>query len=112
MKDEFDRFYESEKRKKDFEKYYVVNKYAKQKKRRRNFAIDRSHHYDKILEEAGESKSRGRAKTLGLVLVLAAMVFLVFQVQRRMETMGKEFADAGARRESEDGAQKNKKKKK
>lgn len=89
----------------------MVNKYAKQKKRRRNFSIDRSHHYDKILEEAGERKSRNIAKKLGLILVLAAIVFLSFQVKQRMDSTGKEFAEAAGRRESED-AQKAKKKRK
>lgn len=73
----------------------MLNKYAKQKKRRRNFSIDRSHHYEKILEESAERKSSGTIKKLALVLMLSALVFLGFQVKQRMESQAKGFADLG-----------------
>lgn len=90
----------------------MLNKYAKQKKRRRNFSIDRSHHYEKILEESAERKSSGFLKKAGLVLLLSAIVFLSFQVRQRMETHGKGYIDVGNDDKDEPAAKEKAKKKK
>lgn len=111
IKEEFDRSYELEKKKKDFEKYYVLNKYAKQKKRRRNFSIDRSHHYEKILEEAAERKSSGFSKKVLLIGLLSAIIFMSIQVHQRMSENSKGFEDVGGREEKEEQGQKGKRRK-
>lgn len=71
----------------------MLNKYAKQKKRRRNFSIDRRHHYEKILEEETERKGSGLLKKLFLIGALTGVVFLCIMIWHRMETQGKEFAE-------------------
>lgn len=63
----------------------MLNKYAKQKKRRRNFSIDRRHHYDKILDETNEKKGSGWMKQIALVGFLSAMIFLAFQVKNKIK---------------------------
>lgn len=111
IKEEFERGYELEKKKKEFEKYYVLNKYAKQKKRRRNFSIDRSHHYEKILEEAGERKSSGFFKKILLIGMLSAIIFMSIQVHMRMTENAKGFEDVGGKDEKDEQGQKGKRRK-
>lgn len=89
----------------------MLNKYAKQKKRRRNFSIDRSHHYEKILEEAAERKSSGFVKKLMLVGLLSTLIFLSFQVKQRLEDKDKGFLELKGDDKDEAG-QKDKGKKK
>lgn len=81
IKADFEKVYEGERKKKEFDKYYMLNKYAKQKKRRRNFSIDRTHHYDKILDEATIKKNSGFFKIVIMVSVLCALVYLGFKVR-------------------------------
>ena len=92
IKHEFDQIYENEKKKKEFDKYYVLNKYAKQKKRKRNFSIDRSHHYDIILDEDVEKKGSGYLKPFLLVLFLSFGVFIAMQVKLKMSDQSLSFS--------------------
>jgi hypothetical protein len=92
----------------------VLNKYAKQKKRRRNFSIDRRHHYEKILEEATERKGSGFFKKVFLIAIMTGAVFLSILVRQRMESHGKEYADIvrESHEEITGGKEKGKKKRK
>ena len=87
VKEEFDRAYEVEQKKKDFDKYYVLNKYAKQKKRKRNFLFDRSHHYETVIEEDNAKKGAGVLRPVLYVLALCGMVVMYFRVKSRVEAM-------------------------
>ena len=104
IKAEFDLSYENEKKKKEFDKYYVLNKYAKQKKRRRNYSIDRSHHYEKILEESTEKVGSGFKKQILLVLCLSFVVFMCFQVKKKMEEPETNFVELVVSKKEENDA--------
>ncbi len=81
IKKEFDKIYEEEKKKKDFEKYVVYNKYAKLKKRKRNFYIDKSEHYDVIIDESTEGASSGFLKLLVFVGFISVIVIVIMKTK-------------------------------
>lgn len=90
----------------------MLNKYAKQKKRRRNFSIDRRHHYEKILEESAERASRGYAKRIGWVVVLSGLVMLGFLVNQRMANLGNKLLEVVRESQADDQSGREKTKKK
>ena len=87
----------------EFERYNMQNRYAKLKKRRRNFYVDRAHHYSVIYDEERENAGSGLLKLGVLVAALTAAVWFAMQARAYLQTGKADFAEEQARPEEQSG---------